>query len=446
MHNNLLSSSSAPRNPAVFATRSRIWARVGTDFCWIMIVAFAVRLLVILLLHTYRFGPGPQPYAFGNEMGRIGQSIAQGKGFGNIYHGSTGPTSWEPPLYPYLVGGIFKLFGIYSHLSAIVLLAINSVFSALTCIPVFLVARRCFGEEVAVASAWTWALYPAAIYWCTTWIWETALSTLLLTILFWLTLRMEQHGGLRSWILFGLLWGVTVLSNASLVSFLPASGLWALRGYRKRSKPWLAGALVASLVFFACLTPWEMRNYRTFGHFFFIRGDFGMILRMGNGPGARGTWMISLIPSRNDAEFARYASMGEIAYVAAQKREAMHFIQESPRRFVVLCGKRFLYYWGGNPRSSVFQTATLENVFAIATATILFWGLIRSVLKRIPGAGLFFWLILLYPAVYYITYPNSRFRAPLEPYAVMMGIFLITGGRRRENTSCLGNADECTPA
>jgi len=436
MLDNVLSSSTATRNPAIFAPWSKIWTRVRTDFFWIVIIAFAIRLLVILLFRTYRFGPGPQPYNFGYEMGRIGQAIAQGKGFSNIYHGATGPTSWEPPLYPYLVGGVFKLFGIYSHFSAIVLLTINSVFSALTCIPVFLIARRCFGEKTAIASAWTWALYPWAIYWCTTWIWETVLSTLLLVILFWLTLSMEEHNGLKWWIQFGLLWGVAVLSNTSLTSFLPASGLWALGGYaKKKSKHWMAGAVVASLVFLACITPWEIRNYRTFGHLFLIRSDFGMILRMGNGPGARGTWMLSLMPSRNDAEFARYASMGEIAYAAAQKQEAMQFIKESPRRFLVLCVKRFYYFWGGNPRSSVLQLATLENVFAIATSAICFLGLIRSLCKRIPGAWLLFWIILLYPAVYYITYPNIRYRVPLDPYIVIIGIFLITGAEKQENAS-----------
>jgi len=395
-----------------------------------VIVALAIRVLVIFAFHTYRVDHGLQNYNFGYEMGRIGRAIAQGRGFSDIYHGAIGPTSWEPPVYPYLVGGIFKIFGIYSQRSAIALLTINGFFSALTCIPIFLIARRCFGEKAGIASAWTWALYPWAIYWCTTWIWETSLSTLLLAALFWLTLTMEEHVGFKSWIQFGLLWGVTVLSNASLTSFLPASGLWVAHGYAKRSKRWLGGAVIASLVFFACLTPWEIRNYRTFGHFIFIRGDFGEQLRMGNGPGARGTWMISLIPSRNKAEFAKYASMGEVAYAAEQKQEAVQFIKEDPRRFLVLCVKRFLYYWGGNPRSPIWQTAALENLFAIATSTVCFWGLIRSLRKRIPGAWLFFWLILLYPAVYYITFPNSRYRLPIDPYIVMLGMSLIAENKR----------------
>ena len=121
------------------AVLSRSRSKFRTDLILMVSVVFAIRLLVILLFHTYRFGPG-QPYSFGYEMGRIGRSIAQGNGFGNIYGVSTGPTSWEPPLYPYLIGGVFKCFGIYSPLSAFVLLTINSVFSALTCIPIFLIA------------------------------------------------------------------------------------------------------------------------------------------------------------------------------------------------------------------------------------------------------------------------------------------------------------------
>jgi hypothetical protein len=60
--------------------------------CWIVIITFTVRLLVIIGFHTYRFDPR-QTFNFGAEMGRIGRSIAQGNGFGNVYEGLTGPTA-----------------------------------------------------------------------------------------------------------------------------------------------------------------------------------------------------------------------------------------------------------------------------------------------------------------------------------------------------------------
>ena len=71
----------APPPGTTFCLLSGVWSRVSTNLFWIVIVAFTVRLLVILVFQTYRFGPG-QPYNFGYEMGRIGRSIAQGNGFG----------------------------------------------------------------------------------------------------------------------------------------------------------------------------------------------------------------------------------------------------------------------------------------------------------------------------------------------------------------------------
>ena len=198
-------------------------------------------------------------------MGRIGRSLAQGQGFSNPFNETTGPTAWEPPLYPFLIAGVFRVFGVYSRASAILLLSINSIFSALTCIPIFLIARRCFSEKVAVWTSWTWALLPSVIFWCTRWVWETSLAALLLAIIFWLTLEMEEKNGLKPWLRFGLVWGIAALTNTALLSFLPVSGLWAWYRRAKLGKRSLAGVILASAIFAACIAPWLARNYSVFG-------------------------------------------------------------------------------------------------------------------------------------------------------------------------------------
>ena len=45
----------------------------------------------------------------------------------------------------------------------------NSLFSALTCIPVFLLARRCFNGRVAKWAGWGWAFSPYGIYYGADW-------------------------------------------------------------------------------------------------------------------------------------------------------------------------------------------------------------------------------------------------------------------------------------
>jgi len=121
---------------------------------------FLLRLAAILVLHTYRYRTTEGHFDFGYEMGRIAAAIASGHGFSNPFQTPTGPTAWEPPLYPYLTAGIFRVFGIYSDASAFVLLTINSFLSALTAIPIYLIGKRTFGYTVALWSAWMWAVLP----------------------------------------------------------------------------------------------------------------------------------------------------------------------------------------------------------------------------------------------------------------------------------------------
>src|SRR5881275_2149585 len=124
---------------------------------FIVIVALVLRLAVIVLGHTYRITPRRDHFQFGWEMGRIARSIALGQGFSSPTDLPTGPSAWAPPVYPYILGGVFKLFGVYSFLSAWVILVFNSVFSSLTCLTLYHIGLRLYGISVGRAAAWAWA-------------------------------------------------------------------------------------------------------------------------------------------------------------------------------------------------------------------------------------------------------------------------------------------------
>ncbi|MGA8312226.1 MAG: glycosyltransferase family 39 protein [Terriglobales bacterium] len=405
----------------------RWWVEARSSPFWIALLAFLLRVVWILAAHTYRFKTLDDNFSFGWEMGRIGRSLALGQGFSNPFNQATGPTAWEPPLYPFLIAGVFKLFGIYTHASALVLLCVNSLFSALTCVPIFLIAKRCFDKKVAIWTAWIWAVLPSVMFWCTRWVWETSLAALLLALIFWLALGLEETDGLKAWLELGLLWGIAALTNTSLLAFLPASGLWAWYRRWKRGKPSLAGVVLASLLFIGCIAPWTARNYRTFGRLMLLRSNFGAELRIGNGPGADGTWREYLHPTQNVYQMRLYRQLGEIAYVDQRKREALAFIREDYGRFAGLCAKRFIYYWDGAPRASETPALVLiKNSVFLASSVLAFWGLGRALRKRRPGAWLFFWLILCYPAIYYAVFPHPRYRHPIEPELGILIVYVIS--------------------
>jgi hypothetical protein len=249
----------------------------------------------------------------------------------------------------------------------------------------------------------------------------------LLAVIFWLTLTLEEKEGLKPWLELGALWGVAALTNTALLSFLPVSGLWTWYRRWKRHKSSWTGIFVASAVFAACIAPWLVRNHHAFGQFVFLRSNFGAELRLGNGPGAAGIWMEYLHPTQNVFQMRRYRQLGEIGYVAERKRQALTFIREDYARFAWLSVKRFVYYWGGVPRLSESPIlAPFKNSLFLASSVLAFWGLGRALRKGQPGAWLFLWMMLFYPAVYYFVFPHPRYRHPIEPELGILMLYVIS--------------------
>jgi hypothetical protein len=405
---------------------------------WMVLLSFLLQVAAIGVFRQYHTRPGEDNFFFGFEMGRVGRSIALGQGFSNPYGDNTGPSAWEPPLYPYLVGGVFKIFGIYTYASAWVLLSINSLLAALTTIPVSFIAHRTFGPRVAIWSARTWAFNPYVWYWSVHWIWDTTFTPLMLALIFWISLEMalpetEQRLGWRGWTLFGALWGVGALANPAMLSFLPFCGLWIWRQRYGRGLPSLGGVVLSSLVFFLVLSPWLVRNYEVFGRFVFIRDDFGLQFRLGNNKLADGMLIATLQPNLNKLEFEKFQRMGEIAYEADCKHLAFEWIRANPGRFAIISMKRFFYYWNGVPRNtdSVAPWDFRSSLF-LASSVLAIWGLGRALRQKRPGAWLFAGLVATYPTVYYFVFPHARYRHPIEPELFILIVFLLGEVQRRK--------------
>ena len=165
--------------------------------------------------------------------------------------------------------------------------------------------------------------------------------------------------------------------------------------------------MLASLVFFAVLSPWVIRNYETFGRFVFLRDDFGLQFRLGNGPYADGMLMAYLQPNLNKLELEKFQRMGELAYADDCKRQAFDWVRANPGRFAIVSLKRFFYYWNGVPRPTSstspvdFRTSAFpRDVGArhLGTAARPAAEAARSVAFRGTGADLSDDLLLRLPA------------------------------------------------
>jgi len=411
----------------------------------IFFTGLILRVLYITIAHTYRFRPFEDHFTFGYEMGRIARALATGYGYADPFNGHTGPTAWEPPLYPLLLAGVFKLCGVYSALSGWLILALNSVFSAATAVFLYFIADRCYNRRIALWSAWIWALYPAAMQYAVRWVWEISLTCMLFTAVLALAVKMRNIGDqpnapsrqtTRDWLLFGFLWGLIGLCDSSLLLFLPACGLWILAQKSEvasHTRAVFLRAVASAVVFIAVVSPWMVRNYLVFHTFVPFRSNLGAELYVGDGPGTLGFRYGVLIGPAKDAQYQLYTRMGEIAYCRYRGDLAKAWIRKHPDHFIAISLKRFYFFWSSVPHPSMRHPSrdyVRQGTFCFASITGLL-GLLLALRRRIPAAGLFAWAFALLPLTYYFVTVEARFRHPLEPLIVILSIYLFQSAEPR---------------
>jgi len=407
--------------------------RLAGSVWFITLVAFAIRMIVVAFLYQGQMNPRRDHFPFGYEAGRIARAIASGRGFSDPLSIQTGATAWMAPLYPYLVGGVFKIFGIYTVGSAIVLLTLNSLFSAFTCVPVFSIGRDSLGPRTGTIAAWAWALFPYSILLSADMIWETCLTTLLLTSQFLIALRLEHSTRLRAWAGFGLLGSITALTNPVVLSVIPLFAGWACHRLHRRGEKWGLPALVAAVVLILVLLPWEARNYRTFDELVPLRDNLWMNIWLTNHGDASLFTPETSLPSTNDAEAQEFSRVGELAYMAEKRRQAIDFIRSQPGWFAWMTFRRFLYTWTGAwslPQSPIavhfdpdepFDPANVA--FCTGLSALAFLGLRRAFVKGAETRWLYALLLTSFPLLYYFSISQMRYRHPIDPELVILAVY-----------------------
>src|SRR5258708_13097018 len=97
---------------------------------------------------------------FEHETGSIAYALAAGKGFSSPFRRETGPTAWLTPVYPLLVAGVFRIFGILSAKSFFVVVFLNTLFSSFACIPIFFTGNPMEGLGPPSRASCLFPLHP----------------------------------------------------------------------------------------------------------------------------------------------------------------------------------------------------------------------------------------------------------------------------------------------
>lgn len=395
-----------------------------------VLVALAIRLVVMVFLLDQQLDPKHDHWSFGYETGRIARSIAEGHGFSSPLFGDTGPTAWMTPVYPYLVAGVFKVFGIYTKASAIVLVSLNALFASLVCIPLFLIARRSFGERVAVWSGWSWVFFPYAVYFPVERIWETWLATLLLCLLFLITLNLVRDGRRSTWILWGVLWGLEALTSPSALAVLPFLAGWLLYRRFRSGEKWFVNNVLAGAIFILVVSPWFVRNYEVFHRVIPFRDNMGLVLRLGTKSKGLHWAHYELGPWHSQQEWDEFEQQGELRYMDTKKREAIQSIRANPGWYIWTSLRRTVYLWTGywSLNRSYLAQEPLDppNIVFCSTLTVLALLGLRRALRTNFASNMPYALVLFsFPLIYYITSPEVYYRRPIDPFFVILGVLAV---------------------
>jgi len=184
------------------------------------------------------------------------------------------------------------------------------------------------------------------------------------------------------------------------------------------------------------LVPWIVRNQLVFHGQVFLRSNFGLELWLGNNPEVPASWSWWLHPTESIKEKEEFLRLGEIAYMREKKRAAIQFIKIHPADSMRFQYHRFMETWTGfgEPFLDIWRGAgaalRAELALNYALTVLMLFGLLgarRSLsLDSLPLVN----VIVLFPAVYYVTHTTPRYRHPIDPIIVILAAYALVSGMR----------------
>jgi hypothetical protein len=410
---------------------------VVTILTVLSLLALAARIGIIIYLKAWT-----HPIAM--EHRSIALQLVHGEGFSFGDWGYFGPTSVQSPTFPFLLAGLFKIFGDDSPRAYQTIMLMNAIAGAATVWLTYALARTLGGTVLTgLLAAAAVAIWPSQIYAGRS-VQAIALITCTLLGTIILFYRAVRSGALGPWLGFSI---VGILAAMTEPVFLPAMALSGLLILAWRGLPWsirLRNAGVLLFVTFALIGPWTLRNYIVHGRLMPVKGTFWVNLWKGNNDYATGTDRLALSPEakarakakgdnfEDDApDSAHQYDMLDLSQKARLKHQpesvreevfkefALQWITNNPSRYLHLCGVRLtktLTVDWDNPRS--YNTVYIVSRFALLGLTI-----VGLVIAWRQGWSLLFPGLMAGVALltYTLTVTAARFGIPFEPIQLCLG-------------------------
>jgi 4-amino-4-deoxy-L-arabinose transferase-like glycosyltransferase len=370
----------------------------------------------------------------------LGQKIAAGKPYS---FGWQQYRVFRTPGYPLLLSPLFLIGG--QDVSVMAARVLSCVLGTITVALTALLARRLFGERVALLSALAVAIYPEAIAQSVFVLSEAPFTPLMvLNLLAWVAAYQAETTKLaiRWAMVAGIAAGLATLMRPSWLLFVPfALGIATmLRHDRQR---YMVTGLTMLAALCVTMTPWWIYTYSVAGRFIPTSLQVGASLYDGLNPMATGASDMRFVTrfeleERQNDLMPRLRRDSEVRLDDRMKQESLAWARANPRRVAELAGIKFLRIWNPWPNAAEFNSTKLRLVLMLSYVPAMILaglGLWRSYRLGWP-----IWLLVL-PAIYFtalhmIFVSSIRYRQPaMVPLLILSAVavnWLLTRNTKHE--------------
>jgi hypothetical protein len=359
----------------------------------------------------------------------IAENLLNGHGFCSTIEQ---PTAFRPPLYPILVAVCLRMGGFAALGIAQVILGTATVWLTWRLTGLCRLSWR-----VGAVATFLVAVDPLLIEYTTQAMTET-LSTFLVTLLLWGTLR----GGpsVSKSVGVGTIFGLAALCRPSIWAFGGvASAFWMISMLVKRTPASSSSdrrsrtftlAFVCTVATLLVVSPWVIRNAIQFGQPILMTTHGGYTLLLGNNEtfydevvaAERGsTWGASSLAEWQAANERRLSALGisrldEPARDRALSGFAREWITSNPLRFLQSSVLRFQRFWALRPSHSAVPSwlAQLAGAYYSGVFTLALIGLVRW-RNRILLCWTVPAMVLALTLVHFVYWSNARMRSAVVP-------------------------------
>ena len=346
---------------------------------------------------------------------------------------------FKAPLYPWFLAAIYKIAG-PGYLAPRL---VQAVMGSLSCGMVFLVGREAIGRVAGAMAGFAAATFWVLVYFDAELLLEP-LSIFLSLLALWLIFRAARGCSALTWLMAGLVLGLSAITRPNVLVFMPLVAVWVLVIYWGRPRMAWSRAVIFGVGCTVPILPITIRNWVVGHDFVPIASQAGPNFYIGNNPESDG--MSARVPGARTSWFGGYQDWITLAEQETGRKlkpsevssfffhKAWEFMRHQRRaalNLMLVKFQLFFYEWEiPNNKDLFFFTkhyTPIAGFLPLRSGMILPLGFVGLILSMGRGRRLFpLWgFALVYTATVIAFFVCSRFRVPVMPVFILLASYFV---------------------